>query len=528
MKSPVLEVQDLRVGLRKDRGRARATILDGVSLAVRPGECLAVVGESGAGKSVLTRALLGLVPADPRWTVDASRFTVADADMRQARPRTWRALRGTEVSLVLQDALQSLDPLRTIAAEVGESLAIRGIRGAARRARVLQALQSAGLPQPDLRASQRSGELSGGMRQRALIASALIGDPRLLIADEPTTALDPTTAAVILEEFRAITSRGTALLLVSHDLESVARIADRIAVMDRGRIVEVGTTAELLANPQHRVTQQLLASVPTGPKPGTAATPGDELVALHGINRAFRTRAGDVTALDDVNLVLRRGEAVGIVGESGAGKTTLARVLVGAERIDSGEIEHTDPDCRIRLIPQDPLATFDPRWNVDRILAASNKLPDTSPADLLRLVDLDPALADRRPITLSGGQRQRVAIARAIAADPDVLVCDEPVSALDVTTQSGILALLRDLQREQGLSIVFVSHDLAAVRVVCDRVMIMQDGRIIEEGPTEGVFGHPREAFTRQLLSTARSVPSDVSGRNPPSGSAADESVHAS
>ena len=505
--TPVLEVQHLRVELRKTRGRERTTILDDVSLSVRPGECLAVVGESGAGKSVLTRALLGLVQADPHWSVDASQFSVARADMRQAGPRAWRALRGTEVSLVLQDALQSLDPLRTIAAEVGESLTIRGIRGATRRARVLQALESAGLPQPAQRASQRSGQLSGGMRQRALIASALIGDPRLLIADEPTTALDPTTAAVILEEFRAITSRGTALLLISHDLESVARIADRIAVMDGGRIVETGTTAELLADPQHPVTRQLLASVPSGPKPGPAADPGEALLALRCVNRTFPSRAGDIVALQDVDVVLRRGEAVGVVGESGAGKTTLARVLVGAERIDSGEIEHIDPDCRIRLIPQDPLATFDPRWNVERILAASNRLPGTSPADLLRLVGLDPALAHRRPITLSGGQRQRVAIARAFAADPDVLVCDEPVSALDVTTQSGILALLRDLQRQRGLSIVFVSHDLAAVRVVCDRSMIMQDGRVVEEGPAEEVFESPRDAFTHQLLSTARTIP---------------------
>lgn len=502
-----LDVRNLRVDLRSNRGNSRSAILDDISLTIGTGECLAIVGESGAGKSVLTRTLLGLTQSDTRWRVSASRFMVTGVDVRRTRERQWRALRGSAVSFVLQDALQSLDPLRTIAAEVGESLTIRGIRGAARRERVLQALQNAGLPQPAVRAEQRSGQLSGGMRQRALIASALIGNPQLLIADEPTTALDPTTATVILDEFRAITSRGTALLLVSHDLESVASVADRIAVMDQGRIVELGTTAELLSHPKHPVTQKLLASIPSGPKPGPSAQPGAELLELRGVHRSFSTRKSEVAALIDVDLTLRRGEAIGVVGESGAGKTTLARVLVGAEVIDAGVIERRDPACRLRLIPQDPLATFDPRWRVDRILAASNRLPDTTVADLLRLVGLDPTLASRRPITLSGGQRQRVAIARAIAADPDVLVCDEPVSALDVTTQAGVLDLLRNLQRDRGLTVVFVSHDIAAVRAVCERLVIMQDGRVVESGSTEAVFADPQTDFTRRLLGTARAIP---------------------
>ncbi len=486
---PVLAVRGLRVARHDRRHPQRPPILDGVSLTVAAGECLAIVGESGAGKSVLTRTLLGLTQAEPGWDVAAEAFTLSGTDVRRARPRTWRTLRGATVSLVLQDALQSLDPLRTIAAEVGETLTIRGIRGTARRTRVLQALRDAGLPHAELRASQRSDQLSGGMRQRALIASALIGEPRLLIADEPTTALDPSTASIILEEFRAITARGTALLLVSHDLGSVARVADRIAVMDRGRIVETGSTAELLADPQHPVTRRLIDSMPAGPKPGPPPAPGGTVLELRGIHRRFPAHEGGTAALVDVDLTLARGEAVGVVGESGAGKTTLARVLVGAERVDSGTITRADPALRIRLIPQDPLATFDPRWRVERILAASNRLPGTSTADLLRRVGLDPELAHRRPSTLSGGQRQRIAIARAIAADPDVLVCDEPVSALDVSTQAGILALLRDLQRERRLTLVFVSHDLAAVRAVNDRVLVMRDGRVVESGPTEAVLG---------------------------------------
>ncbi|QIK62772.1 ABC transporter ATP-binding protein [Leucobacter viscericola] len=481
----VLEVR----GLSVQHGGSQ--ILGGISFAVEPGECLAIVGESGAGKSVLTRTLLGLTQADPQWRVQAEHLLVAGHNMREATQRDWRALRGSEVGLILQDALQSLDPLRTIEAEVGEALEIRDRRAfgqgrGLRRARVLETLKRAGLTRAAQHLRQRSGELSGGMRQRALIASALVGDPGLLIADEPTTALDPTTAARVLDLFAEIRASGTALLLISHDLQSVAQVADRVAVLDRGKIVEVGDRLQILSEPQHPVTQQLLAAAPSGPKPDPAPAPGEPLITVSGGTRKFALGKGQTLALDDVSFGLRRGEAVGVLGESGAGKTTLARVLVGAERLDAGTVERAA--ARVRLIPQDPLATFDPRWRVERIIAASNRLPGTSVAELLTMVDLDPALARRRPTTLSGGQRQRVAIARALAADPDVLVCDEPVSALDVSTQAGVLDLLRRLQSERGLTIVFVSHDLAALRTVSDRVLVMRDGRIVEQGPTEEVF----------------------------------------
>lgn len=466
-------------------------ILDGISFGVDPGECLAIVGESGAGKSVLTRTVLGLTQADPKWQVDAKHFEVAGHDVRRAKQREWRELRGTEVGLILQDALQSLDPLRTIEAEVGEALAIRDRLpfwrgGHLRRARVLTALQRAGLPRAELHLRQRPGELSGGMRQRALIASALIGNPQLLVADEPTTALDPTTASHVLELFASARASGTALLLISHDLQSVARIADRIAVLDRGKIVELGGSGQILHHPQHPVTQRLVAAAPSGPKPDPVPVPQEALITVTDGSRRFALGKSHTNALDGVSFELRRGEAVGVLGESGAGKTTLARVLVGAERLDSGALERNR--ARVRLVPQDPLATFDPRWRVERIIAASNRLPRTSVAELLSMVGLNPGLANRRPATLSGGQRQRVAIARALAADPDVLVCDEPVSALDVATQSGILSLLRQLQRERHLTIVFVSHDLAALRTVADRVLAMRDGRIVQQGSTEEVF----------------------------------------
>lgn len=490
-----------------------ATILDDITFSVARGECVAIVGESGAGKSVLARTLLGLTQVDRRWAVTSESLGIAGRDMRSSSPRRWRALRGRDLSLILQDALQSLDPLRTIGAEVGETLAIRGIRGAERRDRVREALKTAGLPDASVRAKQRSGQLSGGQRQRALIASALIGEPQLIIADEPTTALDPTTATRILDLFNSIKSDGTSLLFISHDLESVARAADRVIVLDRGRIVEAGATEEILKRPKHPVTQQLLHSVPRGPKPPTqqqprlTSEPSPELVTLRNVVRVFPTPTGRATALDGVDLTLHRGEAVGIVGESGAGKTTLARILVGADRPTSGSFERIGSDARIRLIPQDAFATFDPRWSVERIITTSNRLDGVSCADLLTMVGLDPALATRRPVTLSGGQRQRVAIARALATDPDILVCDEPVSALDVSTQAGILQLLRDLQASRGLTIVFVSHDLAAVRTVCDRLLIMRDGRVIEEGQTEEIFTEPREPFTRELMGAARHLP---------------------
>ncbi|WP_449281278.1 ABC transporter ATP-binding protein [Leucobacter sp.] len=515
----MLEVAGLTVSLasaRPGRGEGDAgAVLEGVSLRVEAGECLAIVGESGAGKSVLARTLLGLTQADHGWRVRADRFEVADRDARRLSQRQWRGLRGRTVSLVLQDALQSLDPLRTIEAEVGEALAIRGVRGHRRREAVIAALAAAGLPDAARRLRQRSTELSGGMRQRALIASALVDAPRLLVADEPTTALDPTTAARVLRLFDEVKHQGTGLVLISHDLASVARIADRIAVLDRGRIVESGTAEEVLERPRHPAARVLVDAIPRGAKPAAprGSADGPELLSLRGAARRFPSPEGGTTGVQGVDLVLRRGEAVGVVGESGAGKSTLARLLVGAEQPDAGTVELADPGRRIRLIPQDPLATFDPRWRVERIIGASIKgaagaastpaAAALTPAALLEQVGLGPELLRRHPATLSGGQRQRVAIARALAAEPDVLVCDEPVSALDVSTQAGILALLRELQYRRGVAIVFVSHDLAAVRTVCDRVLIMRDGRIVEEGGTEEVLTAPRDPFTRELVASS-------------------------
>ena len=497
--TPILEAAGLTVALP-----GAGEVVRGVDLAVAPGECLAIVGESGAGKSVLARTLLGLTQDDRGATVRAQTLRLAGTDLTRAGRGARRRMRGRDVALVLQDALQSLDPLRTMEAEVGETLAAQRVPRGERRSRIVSALAAAGLPEPDTLLRRRSGQLSGGMRQRALIASALVGHAPLIVADEPTTALDATTAARVLELFGRLRDEGTALVLISHDLRAVARVADRIAVLDAGRIVEQGALGDVIDAPAHPTTRALLAAIPSGPKPpsprpappqparGTetremhrnwGAEPGSRCISAAGVTRRY----GDVVAVDRADVELAAGEVLGIVGESGSGKSTLARLLIGAERPDEGEVAFVSPAPQIRLVPQDPLGSFDPRHSVERILRLARRGDADAPAALLERVGLDPALLPRRPATLSGGQRQRVAIARALAALPDVLVCDEPVSALDVTTQAGILDLFLTLQRESGIGMVFISHDLAVVRRVSDRVTVMRDGRIVETGPTEEV-----------------------------------------
>lgn len=553
--APLVEVRSLTVTLPRS-----GDVVSGADLEVAPGECLAIVGESGAGKSVLARALLGLVQDDPAAQVQADRFSVAGQDLLRVGRGARRRMRGRDVALVLQDALQSLDPLRTIEAEVGEALAVRGTPRRVRRERVIDALTDAGLPEAESLLRRRSGELSGGMRQRALIASAVIGDAPLLIADEPTTALDATTAVHVLDLLGRMRDAGTALVLISHDLHAVSRIADRVAVMEAGRIVEHAPLSRLLAAPEHPTTRTLLAAVPSGPKPvrhgsaapsgitpsepaapsGTApaepSTPSGAVAPGSGsavapissgpaslpvrcapfdqnhvnggasgrqvrISAAGASRRyGRLWAVRGADLEVTAGEVLGVVGESGSGKSTLARLLIGAERPDEGEILMDDPAPRIRLVPQDPLASFDPRHTVAKILRLSRRDAAPDEAELLARVGLDASLLTRRPATLSGGQRQRVAIARALAGRPDILICDEPVSALDVTTQAGILDLLERLQREEGLGMVFISHDLAVVRLVSDRVAVMRDGRIVEQGPTEAVYAAPEHPFTAELI----------------------------
>ena len=485
--SSLLNVTSLSVDLP---GAGR--VVDGVSLAVEPGEVLGIVGESGAGKSVLARSLLGLTQRDGSVTAEA--LEIDGRDMRRAGQRAWRRARGSEAGLVLQDALQSLDPLRTTAAEVGETLQILRIPRRERRERVLEALRGAGLPDAQSLLAKRSGELSGGMRQRVLIASAIVGGARLIVADEPTTALDATVAARILDLLRALADEGAAVVFITHDLAAVRRIADRVAVMEGGRVVEQGSAAQILDAPTHPTARALLEAIPRGAKP-FRDEPGERLVSGRGLVRRY----GSTIAVDAVDIDVHAGETVGVVGESGSGKSTLARLVIGAEPADAGSVERSAR--RMRLVPQDPLGSFDPRHTVRKILTLSQRDGGGAPEELMARVGLDAALLDRLPSRLSGGQRQRVAIARALAARPDVLVCDEPVSALDVTTQAGILELLLDLQRREHLAMVFISHDLAVVRRVSDRVIVMKNGRVVETGPTERVYADPQDPFTRELIS---------------------------
>ncbi|MEB0287552.1 ABC transporter ATP-binding protein, partial [Cryobacterium sp. 10S3] len=532
--APALLVRGLSVGFGSKPGRD--PLVDDVSLEVAPGECLAIVGESGSGKSLTARSLLGLAGTGS-W-LHADELSVGGTSVLGLSENAWRRRRGRDVGLVLQDALVSLDPLRPIGREIGDTLRLHtNLSAAARARRVLELLAEVGLPDGELRAGQRSGELSGGQRQRALIASAIALRPPLLIADEPTTALDVTVQARILDLFEALLHAGTALVLISHDLAVVSRIADRVAVMSGGRIVETGTTRALLDDPRHDETRRMIAAVPAGqprgarlsaqdrpnrPAPGVvpgavpAAVPAvaDRVVLeASGLVKSFRMPdRSRLFAVNDVSFTLDRGTTLGIVGESGSGKTTLARLLLALESPDAGEVrvlgetwtgitERARRPMRPALgaVYQDALASFDPRLTVGAVLRDAAGSADRS-VELLDRVGLGAAVLGRRPLELSGGQRQRVGIARALAKRPQVLICDEPVSALDMTVQAQVLDLLDELQRDLGLSLVFISHDLGVVQHVSDRIVVIENGSVVETGPTEQVFAAPAHPYTRRLL----------------------------
>jgi peptide/nickel transport system ATP-binding protein len=520
-------------------------VVSGVSFELVPGECFAIVGESGSGKSVTARSLLGL--AGTTATVTADTLELQGESTLGYRDRDWRKIRGREVGFVLQDALVSLDPLRTVGSEIAETLRLHrfGSR-TARHNRVLELLTAVGVPKPELRARQLPHELSGGQRQRALIAQAIALDPALVIADEPTTALDVTIQAQILNLLQAMKERGTGLILISHDLSVVGRLADRVAVMRDGRFVETGPVREVLEHPEHPYTRALLDAVPAGhrkgtrlsagragateqsrpvpPRTGHRSRPEGVLLRADGLVKRFRGPDGvERTAVDGVSFTIGVGETLGIVGESGSGKTTTARLALALLEPDAGtvtlagqpwsavgEAQRRPRRRTISVVYQDPLGSFDPRWTVRRIIddALSTDLyPDTASRtrrtrELLGDVGLGDEHADRRPLLLSGGQRQRVAIARALAPEPALIVCDEPVSALDVTIQAQVLDLLADLQDKLGLSYLFISHDLGVIHHVADRVLVMRDGRVVESGTAHDIFTAPRESYTRELLAS--------------------------
>ncbi|MFT4044502.1 MAG: ABC transporter ATP-binding protein, partial [Gordonia sp. (in: high G+C Gram-positive bacteria)] len=454
--------------------------------------------------------------------------------------------------LVLQDALVSLDPLRTVGKEITEALtAHKKVRREDIPNEVHRLLAEVGIPDPEIRSRQYPHELSGGLRQRALIATAIACNPRLVIADEPTTALDATVAAQILALLRARLATGTALLLISHDLSLVAEIADEVSVMRAGRIVEQGPPSQVLLHPRDDYTKKLLAAVPTaaargfrlsGTEIGSGRLPLpprtiDErrvLLEARAISKTFPVRGGARrTAVHEAHVQLHPGETIGIVGESGSGKTTLIRAILGLAELDSGSVEldgqpwNPLPERQrrarrstLQLVAQDPLSSFDPRYTVRRLIIDGTKAAGVPPAqrdarvdELLNAVGLSTAYRDRRPARLSGGERQRVAIARALAAQPEILVCDEPVSALDVSVQAQVLDLLADLRHSLGTATLFVSHDLGVIYQVSDRVIVMEKGHIVETGDVERVYQQPEHPYTRRLLDSIPKLSSAAIGR---------------
>ncbi|SMY12317.1 dipeptide ABC transporter ATP-binding protein [Brevibacterium jeotgali] len=583
----LLSVRDLTIGFEHMDG----PLVRGVSFDLHRGRCVALVGESGSGKSLTARTLVGLtgpgaqvaaeclvlgegrsaVPGadDPGADDPGTSGLGADSgtlDLLRLTPRDWRRVRGGRIGFVLQDALVSLDPLRRVGAEIDEALRVHtGLSRRARKEEVHRLLADAGVPEPRLRARERPAQLSGGLRQRALIASALAAGPEVLIADEPTTALDATVQAQVLELLAQRRAAGQSLILISHDLAVVAELADEVLVMRAGEVVEQGSPEQILSTPSHPYTRALIQAVPGphtrgrrlageggGEVPREAAPDAHEsagasasVLEVRGARKSFRPPGGERrVAVDDVSFVLGRSEVLGIVGESGSGKSTTGRIVLGLEDLDGGHVRllgenwSSAPEARRRVLRhrlsvvwQDPLSSFDPRWPVRRILddaiRAATRADDRSGTpqpdagaestveQLLESVGLAPAIAERDPRTLSGGQRQRVAIARALAASPDVLVLDEAVSALDVSIQAQILDLVHDLCARRGLSCLFISHDLGVIAHLSDRVLVMKDGAVVEEGHPQSIFEDPQHPYTRTLVDSALGLVSTTAARTP-------------
>ena len=528
MSDTLLTVEDLSVAFRGGARETRA--VDRVSFTIERGETLALVGESGSGKSVTALSILRLL--DGAAHHPGGKILFKGRDLLALPEREMRAVRGADITMVFQEPMTSLNPLHTIQRQIGEVLEIhRGLKGKAARKRILELLDLVGIRDAERRLGAYPHELSGGQRQRVMIAMALACEPDLLVADEPTTALDVTVQAQILALLADLQKRlGMAMLFITHDLGIVRRIANRVCVMLSGRIVEAGSVAQVFTRPQHEYTQRLLASEPTG-RANPVPTHAEALVEAGPLKVWFPLKAGllrrtvgHVKAVDGVRLVVRAGETVGVVGESGSGKTTLGLALL---RLTESEgpivflgqrIEDRGPRTMrplrkdMQVVFQDPYGSLSPRMSVGDIVAeglAVQGLVQGSAerralvAKALTDVGLDPAAMDRYPHEFSGGQRQRIAIARAIVLKPGFVVLDEPTSALDRSVQAQIVTLLRDLQRERGIAYLFISHDLKVVRALSNYVMVMQHGQVVEEGPAEAIFAAPKTDYTRTLFAAA-------------------------
>lgn len=523
MTTPLLEIRDLSVAFRTRK--QDATVVRNVSMEILPGQTVAVVGESGSGKSTTAAAVNRLLPDNGRITGGQVLFD--GRDLATASRREMTAIRGAGIGLVPQDPMSNLNPLMRIGDQIAEALEAHGVAaGKAARSRVVELLDMVGIPDPSRRAGQYPHEFSGGMRQRALIAMGLACRPKLLIADEPTSALDVTVQRRILDQLAQLTAEmGTAVFLITHDLALAAERADVVAVMYQGEIVETGPADAILADPGHEYTRRLLKAVPSLSSVRLSESPGEsaDLVVVEGLRKVFPIRGTgeEFTAVDGVSFAVPRGRTVSIVGESGSGKSTTANLLLGLDDLTSGNIRFDGTDMtalgrrelfafrrRVQPVFQNPYASLDPRYTVEKSITEPLRVHRVgtaaerakTAAELLEKVSLPASMAERLPHELSGGQRQRVAIARALALSPELVVLDEAVSALDVLVQAQILELLAELQRELGLSYLFISHDLAVVRMISHAVHVMRGGRIVESGTAEEIFDHPSDDYTRELL----------------------------
>ncbi|HCS60675.1 MAG TPA: ABC transporter ATP-binding protein [Microbacterium sp.] len=544
MDAPLLSVKDLAVDFNTMDGVVHA--VEGVDLEISEGQTVAIVGESGSGKSTTAMAIIGLLAGGGRIAGGSVRLD--GRDITKASENELRAIRGRDIGLVPQDPMSNLNPVAKIGTQVAETLLAHGLANRQNVSqKVVEALEAAGLPDAASRAKQYPHEFSGGMRQRALIAIGLACKPRLLIADEPTSALDVTVQQTILDQIGEMTRElGTAVLLITHDLGLAAERAERVIVMHRGKVVEQGDARQILEDPQHPYTKSLVAAAPSvavarlqpaafrvedrdaaasAPAPAGGPAASDNIVEIENLTKVYpvRGRGDDFVAVNDVSLVIPRGETVAIVGESGSGKTTTARMLLKVVEPTSGLIKYEGKDIsslsraetrdfrqRVQPIFQDPYSSLNPMFTIERLIGeplefykrGSSAERRKRVRQLLDDVALPQSMLRRYPAELSGGQRQRIAIARALALSPDLIVCDEPVSALDVLVQDQILTLLGDLQSEYGLSYLFISHDLAVVRLISDYVCVMKDGALVEAATSEEIFTNPRDPYTRRLLAS--------------------------
>ncbi|MDH3662399.1 MAG: ABC transporter ATP-binding protein [Alphaproteobacteria bacterium] len=526
--SPLLDIENLHVAL--PQGSERPFAVEAVDLELAPNEILCVVGESGSGKSLTARAVMGLLP-QPHVRIERGAIRFGDEDLAKVSEARLRAIRGSEISMIFQEPMTALNPVMTIGNQIDEVFRFHTKLGRKeRRERAVALFDDVHLPDPGHIVDSYPHELSGGQRQRAMIATALALDPKILIADEPTTALDVTTQAQILKLIKELqAAHNTGVLFITHDFGVVADIADRVAVMQHGLLVEMGTADKVLNAPEHPYTKALISAVPSLVPRASRQRSAEPVLEVRDLTKVYRSggsffglggKERKVMAADRVNLELRRGETLGVVGESGSGKSTVARCIVRLNDADEGQILLHEVDLRplgraamrpmrskIQMVFQDPYASLNPRTKVGKIIAQGPLIQGVPAAEaedrareLLEIVGLDERAYDRFPHEFSGGQRQRIGVARALANNPQVLIADEPVSALDVSIQAQILRLLDEIRERLSLSMIFITHDLRVAAQVCDRIAVMRQGVVVETGPTAELFDDPKDAYTRELL----------------------------